>query len=161
MKGKAWSASTLHFSSFSNAGKTSPFMTSPHLPPQVVILSVAACAFATWGAATSAAAEPRSVRRVRVDAMADPPGVLLLNLHRRAQSDKPVDGEHDGEREQDRDHGGGGDRAVKVELHVVEHHDRQTLAVRRHEEERDRELIEGDDEGEDAAGDDARPDQRE
>src|SRR4051794_41977497 len=106
MKGKAWSASTLHFSSFSNAGKTSPFMTSPHLPPQVVILSVGTSAFATCGAATSAAAEPRSVRRVRVDAMAGPPGGRL-KLSPRPPSHKPGDGGRAGGGKPGRDPPGG------------------------------------------------------
>jgi len=44
MNGKAWSAETVHLNSFSKAGRTVAFMMSPHLPPQVVILSVAVSA---------------------------------------------------------------------------------------------------------------------
>src|SRR4051794_41978679 len=112
MKGKAWSASTLHFSSFSNAGKTSPFMTSPHLPPQVVILSVAACAFATWGAATSAAAEPRSVRRVRVDVMAGAPrGSSQIFIFARHPTNRAVGGTTASAGRDENIQGGGGGAA--------------------------------------------------
>src|SRR5262245_26036301 len=63
--GKAWSASTAHLNSFSKAGSTLPFMISPHLPPQVVILSVDVWARSTAGAASMAAlaAPARSTRR--------------------------------------------------------------------------------------------------
>src|SRR5215510_1391094 len=94
--GKAWSASTAHLNSFSKAGSTLPFMISPHLPPQVVILSVDVWARSTAGAAMAApAAAPASStwRRVGWDLRiaSSIPTSSMLELEIGPEADEPFE----------------------------------------------------------------------
>src|ERR1700674_4658633 len=135
--GKAWSACTMHLNSFSKAGSTLPFMISPHLPPQVVILSVAAWARSTAGAAIMApVAAPASStwRRVgREFRMALSIERQHLKLQVGAQPDDPFEQDHHAQRQHDRDHRSGGYGPIEIKLHIVEQHDRERLTFRHDE----------------------------
>src|SRR5215470_383194 len=129
----------------------SAFITSPHLPPHAVVLSVAVCARSTAGAATVAAVAPAAAnnwRRVMYLFMASS---SFSQSNVGAQADQALEREHDSKRQRDRHRRGGRDGAVEIEADVVEQDNRQGFAIRHHQEQRDRELIERDDEGENAA----------
>src|SRR6516165_9813927 len=127
---------------------TSAFITSPHLPPQAVVLSVAVSARSTAGVATAAATAPAEAMKLRRVMC-----FLLISSsfsqpHIGAQPDQPLEREDHCQRQRDRHHRGRRDGAVEIEADVVEQDNRQSLAVRYHQEQRDGELIERNDEGE-------------
>src|SRR5919202_2671170 len=95
---------------------TWPFITSPHLPPQAVVLRVAVCARRIIGALTAAAAAPLIARNLRREIfgwlMVCPPRSSEFDIG--AQADDALEEQHRRQRERDRDHRRGGDRAVEV-----------------------------------------------
>src|ERR1041384_774781 len=131
-----------------------PFITSPHLPPHAVVFSVAVWACRIPGApmAAAAAALPvlfKKLRRENFHVVVMWVSFWDSQSHIGTQANDTFEQQYARKRENDRDHRGGGDRSVEVEADVIEQHDRQGLTTRHHEEQRDRKLVERDDESED------------
>src|SRR5947209_16782662 len=99
----------------------SAFITSPHLPPQAVVLSVAVWARSTAGAPTAAAAAAlaEAMNRRRVICLLISSSSLSQS-HVGAQADQALEREHDDQRQRDRHHRGGRNGAVEIEADVVE-----------------------------------------
>src|SRR5438067_5800157 len=94
---------------------TWPFITSPHLPPQAVVFSVAVWARRMAGALTAAAAAPLIARNLRREIFAllmVPPRSSQFDIG--AQPDDALKQEHRGQRQHDRNHRRRGDGGVEV-----------------------------------------------
>src|SRR5580693_4067175 len=103
-------------------------MISPHLPPQPVMFSIGSSARATCGAASalrpSEALSARKRRRCTAFGVSVMARCFPLQFHVGAQADGAVEREDDEKGEQDRYDRRRADRAVEVELQIVEQRDR-------------------------------------